>query len=163
MVAQWIALSYHSKNSLFDSQQRLSVWSLHVLLVLAWVFSRYFGFLHHQTCTYVDKVLLTVPLSTALLNSWSWCWPTAPRIRMGQMQRMNLTMCNCMCEQTRLIFFYWIWFNWLSCSSCLNKAIIKNLRSAKSKSQRGQSQIWNYKTGRVLILIMHSEILVCLQ
>ena len=50
-VAQWLALSPHSKKALGSnpgrsrSSQVLSVWSLHVLPVPAWVYS---GFPHHH-------------------------------------------------------------------------------------------------------------------
>ena len=53
-VAQWLALLPHSKKALCSnpgnsrSFQVLSVWSLHVLLVPAWVYSGYSGFPHHH-------------------------------------------------------------------------------------------------------------------
>ena len=53
-MAQWLALLPHSKKVLgsFPPSPGLSVWSLHVLPVFAWVSSGYSGFLPLQkTCT----------------------------------------------------------------------------------------------------------------
>ena len=51
-VAQWLALSPHSKKALGSHPSRsfqvLSVWSLHVLPVPAWVYSGYSGSPHHH-------------------------------------------------------------------------------------------------------------------
>ena len=53
-VAQWLALSPPSKKALGSNPGRsrsfqvLSVWSLHVLPVPAWVYSGYSGFPHHH-------------------------------------------------------------------------------------------------------------------
>ena len=49
MVSWWLALFPHGKRVLGSNPGRgLSVWSLHVLSLLVWVFSRYSGFLQHS-------------------------------------------------------------------------------------------------------------------
>ncbi len=35
--------------------------------------------------------------------------PTAPKIRMGQMQRTNVAMCNCMCDNKDFLLFFFFY------------------------------------------------------
>ncbi|KAF7657538.1 hypothetical protein LDENG_00025780 [Lucifuga dentata] len=69
-VAQWLALSPHSKKVLFDSWVGAEPfwWNLHVLLVPAWVFSgcSVSPTIKKKTCM-LALILLSVPLTKALV------------------------------------------------------------------------------------------------
>ncbi len=72
MVAQWLAVSHDSKRVLgLIPSWGLSVWSLHVLPVFAWVSSGCSGFPHHQNMN-VRLILQSVSLTKVLAQIWSW-------------------------------------------------------------------------------------------
>src|SRR4029434_9039011 len=90
-VAQWLALSPHSKKALGShpgpsrSFQVLSVWSLHVLPVPAWVYSGYSGFPHHHK----RHALHCVNMNEC------WWWSEGPLALIGSHASVSLPQGSC--------------------------------------------------------------------